>query len=104
MASPAETGCTDRGICGFAGPMTTLPELSEADALAAAIRLADAPGRALLGITGAPGAGKSSYAEWLVDAVNKAGRSAALLPMDGFHIAQAALESMGLADIKGAPA
>lgn len=83
--------------------MTTPPELSATDALAAAIAMADAPGRALLGITGAPGAGKSTYAEWLVDAVNQAGRSAALLPMDGFHLAQSALESLGLADVKGAP-
>ena len=81
-----------------------LPELSETEALKAALALADEPGRALLGITGAPGAGKSTYAEWLVDAVNEAGRSAVLVPMDGFHLAQSALESLGLADVKGAPA
>jgi pantothenate kinase len=79
------------------------PELDEAQALAAAVKLADAPGRSLLGITGAPGAGKSAYAESLVEAVTQAGRSAVLVPMDGFHLAQAALESLGLADVKGAP-
>ncbi len=84
--------------------ISVVPELSEAEALAAAVKLADAPGRTLLGITGAPGAGKSTYAEELVAAVNRAGRSAALVPMDGFHLAQAALESLGLADVKGAPA
>ena len=78
--------------------------LSQAEAVAAAVKLADTPGRALLGITGAPGAGKSTYAEWLVGAVNQAGRSAALVPMDGFHLAQSALASLGLADLKGAPA
>jgi pantothenate kinase len=79
------------------------PELSETEALAAALRLADAPGRSLLGITGAPGAGKSSYAERLVEAVNQAGRAAALVPMDGFHLAQSALVDLGIADVKGAP-
>jgi pantothenate kinase len=79
------------------------PELSEAEAVVAAVRLADSPGRSLLGITGPPGAGKSSYAAELVEAVNQAGRSAVLVPMDGFHLAQAALESLGLAELKGAP-
>lgn len=83
--------------------MSVLPELTEADAVVAALRLADAPGRSLLGITGPPGAGKSSYAAQLVEAVNQAGRSAVLVPMDGFHLAQAALESLGLAEVKGAP-
>jgi pantothenate kinase len=83
---------------------TGMPELSEADAVTAALALADTPGRTLLGITGAPGAGKSTFAEWLVAAVNRTGRSAALVPMDGFHLAQSALESLGLADVKGAPA
>jgi pantothenate kinase len=79
------------------------PELSEAEAVVAAVRLADSPGRSLLGITGPPGAGKSSYAAELVAAVNQAGRSAVLVPMDGFHLAQSALESLGLAEVKGAP-
>jgi pantothenate kinase len=82
---------------------TGRPELSEAAAVTAALALADAPGRALLGITGAPGSGKSTYAEWLVAAVNRTGRSAVLVPMDGFHLAQAALQSLGLVDVKGAP-
>jgi pantothenate kinase len=77
--------------------------LSEREAFAAAVALADTPGRSLLGITGAPGAGKSTYAEWLVDALNDAGRFAVLVPMDGFHLAHSALESLGLAEVKGAP-
>jgi pantothenate kinase len=79
------------------------PLLSEREALVAAIALADTPGRSLLGITGAPGAGKSTYAEWLVDALNDAGRLAVLVPMDGFHLAHAALEALGLTEVKGAP-
>jgi pantothenate kinase len=79
------------------------PVLSEREALATAIALADQPGRSLLGITGPPGAGKSTYAEWLVRALNEAGRLAVLVPMDGFHLAQSVLETLGLADVKGAP-
>ncbi|MBP0460938.1 nucleoside/nucleotide kinase family protein [Streptomyces montanisoli] len=65
-----------------------------------------APGRRrLLGIAGAPGAGKSTLALRLVDRlVERHGRdAAALVPMDGFHLAQAELERLGRADRKGAP-
>jgi pantothenate kinase len=72
------------------------------DALVArAAGLATAPGRALLGIAGPPGAGKSTLASRLVDAV---GPAAAWVPMDGFHLADAALDRLGLRSAKGAPA
>ncbi|WP_051839342.1 nucleoside/nucleotide kinase family protein [Streptomyces sp. NRRL F-5126] len=64
------------------------------------------PGRrSLLGIAGAPGAGKSTLARRLVGRlVERHGRdAAALVPMDGFHLAQAELERLGRADRKGAP-
>lgn len=80
-----------------------MPELSQTAAVTAALALADAPGRSILGITGAPGAGKSTYAEWLVERLNSAGRSTVLVGMDGFHLAQSALDALGLADVKGAP-
>ena len=57
-------------------------------------------GRRLLGITGPPGAGKSRLAERIVGEL--AGR-AALIGMDGFHLAGAELVRTGLADRKGAP-
>jgi len=56
--------------------------------------------RALLGLVGPPGAGKSTVAAALVDAMK--GR-AQLLPMDGFHLAQVELERLGRAQRKGAP-
>lgn len=59
-----------------------------------------ARGRRLLGICGAPGAGKSTLAARLVDALD--GR-AALVGMDGFHLAQAVLDRHGTAERKGAP-
>ncbi|MEV0676798.1 nucleoside/nucleotide kinase family protein [Actinosynnema sp. NPDC050436] len=63
-------------------------------------RLAAPGGRRLLGIAGAPGSGKSTLARRLVDALD--GR-AALVGMDGFHLAQRELERLGIADRKGAP-
>ena len=58
------------------------------------------PGRPLIGIAGPPGAGKSTLAERLVAAL---GPAAAWVPMDGFHLADAALDRLGLRDRKGAP-
>ncbi len=60
-------------------------------------------GRALLGITGPPGAGKSTLADALVRAVEAAGVVTVLVPMDGFHLANAELARLGRADRKGAP-
>jgi pantothenate kinase len=57
-------------------------------------------GRSILGITGPPGAGKSTLALALVSALDGA---ATYLPMDGFHLAQAELERLGRAHRKGAP-
>jgi pantothenate kinase len=56
--------------------------------------------RKLLGISGAPGSGKSTLARRLVGAL---GDSAALVEMDGFHLAQRELERLGIAERKGAP-
>ncbi len=57
-------------------------------------------GRRLLGLAGAPGAGKSTVAAQVVQAV---GPLAVVVPMDGFHLAQTELERLGRADRKGAP-
>ncbi len=56
--------------------------------------------RRILGIAGAPGAGKSSLAEAVV---RDAGNTAVLVPMDGFHLADVILARLGLLDRKGAP-
>lgn len=55
--------------------------------------------RLIVGIAGAPGAGKSTLATQLADALG----DAAVVPMDGFHLCNAELTRLGLADIKGAP-
>ena len=56
--------------------------------------------RLIVGIAGEPGAGKSTIATLLVTAL---GPSAALLPMDGYHLPQARLRELGRRERMGAP-
>jgi pantothenate kinase len=60
--------------------------------------------RAVIAISGGPGVGKSTLGAMLVDALTiEDALPAALIPMDGFHMAQAKLEALGIAADKGAP-
>lgn len=77
--------------------------LDSAAAYERAVDLATRWRRQLLGITGAPGAGKSTYAEQLTAKLRADGHEVALVPMDGYHLAQSVLDELGLADVKGAP-
>ncbi len=56
--------------------------------------------RAVLGIAGAPGSGKSTLAARLLGDL---GRSARLVPMDGFHLSNVTLDRLGLRGEKGSP-
>ena len=60
-------------------------------------------GRRLIAVAGAPGSGKSTYAEALCATLNAQGRHAAVLPMDGYHYDNAILDQHGWRDRKGAP-
>ncbi len=57
--------------------------------------------RALLGVSGAPGSGKSTFASGLAERLRADGLSVALVPMDGFHLPQDELERRGLRDGSG---
>ena len=65
-----------------------------------AARARDSAERVIIGIAGAPGAGKSTLAEAVIRAY---GAGAVLIGMDGFHLAQCVLDGLGLAGVKGAP-
>jgi pantothenate kinase len=81
---------------------TPAPEVARSDFAALVDRarqLAASPTRRILGITGAPGSGKSTLADEIVDAL---GADAVLVPMDGFHLAEAELKRLGIHDRKGA--
>lgn len=79
-----------------AGGIVTEEQLDRAAGLASG-------GRALLGIVGEPGAGKSTLAQALLTSLTERGVRTALVGMDGFHIAHRALTELGLVEIKGAP-
>ena len=75
------------------------------ETLVARARALIRPGeRAVLGITGSPGAGKTTLAIQLVEQLNHDADStvAVHLPMDGFHLANSTLDALGIHDRKGA--
>lgn len=74
------------------------PELLAARVVALA---ADRP-RVLVGIAGAPGAGKSTLAAAVATAVAACGLPVVVVPMDGFHLADVALTTLGRLQAKGA--
>ena len=80
--------------------------MSTADLLARdAIALGRDEARAILGITGRPGAGKSTLVDLLVAHIRavKGADWVAHVPMDGFHLADAQLDRIGARGRKGAP-
>lgn len=81
------------------------PEKTVARLAERARTLADASDRrVLVGIVGGPGAGKSTLAAQVVARLNtEMPGAASLLPMDGFHMAHAKLETLGTVNEKGAP-
>lgn len=79
--------------------MTFVEVITDDDAVERARRFAAYPRRTLVGITGAPGAGKSTLAERLAREVP----GCVVVPMDGFHLAHSVLKARGLVGVKGAP-
>jgi pantothenate kinase len=82
-------------------PASSRRVMSTAAALERAAELAGRPGpRRILGLAGPPGAGKSALAARLA---RRAGRAAVVVPLDGFHLADAELIRLGRLGRKGAP-
>ena len=74
------------------------PEIRQA--LTALRQRLDGGQRTLLGITGAPGSGKSTFAAWLQQQFGP--DLAVVVPMDGFHLGNAIIDGTPLRQRKGA--
>lgn len=79
--------------------MISVDEADLAPLVDRARRLVHPGRRRLLGLTGAPAAGKSTVAAFVTAAL---GDDAVLVPMDGFHLAEAELHRLGRHERKGA--
>ncbi len=98
-ASAIETTGRDRRGCSgrfalrrSAGTASLAVITTVDDAVVAACRLEQSHGRAMLGIIGPPGAGKSTLAAAIAAAI---GPSCSVVPMDGFHLGDAVLRAHG---------
>jgi len=87
----------------YAATMNSMPKTPPlpANALVRLHGLLASGQRKLLGLVGAPGAGKSTLAAALLHAVGT--DRAQVVPMDGFHLANVELQRLGRTARKGAP-
>lgn len=74
--------------------------ITDIDELVARARHTARGGRSIVGIVGPPGGGKSTLARLVAAAL---GDAASVVPMDGFHLAQAELMRLGRRNRMGAP-
>ena len=74
--------------------------ITQAELLEFAVGIHAAERRGLIGLTGLPGSGKSYLAARLTRSLRP---SPPVVPMDGFHLAQAVIDAKGLTDRKGSP-
>lgn len=85
------------------GPVRFRATAEHLDDLLARIQRLRGAGRVIVGVTGPPGAGKSTLTAALAQALRAEQVRCAVVGMDGFHLAQAELERLGRAERKGAP-
>jgi len=88
-----------------AGSSTHTGVVTIGELATAALQLGRPHRRTILGIAGPPGVGKTTLVQRLLTEIGRSlGQDAvAHVPMDGFHLADAQLRRLGLADRKGAP-
>ena len=92
------------GVEGRQRPLSELPLLSWGQVRAQAVAASRGDIRTVIGITGAPGAGKSTLSAAIVAAVeDEQPGSCVLVGMDGWHLAQDVLTRVGTVTRKGAP-
>ena len=74
--------------------------ITRAELLEFAVGIHATERRCLMGLTGPPGSGKSTLAAYVAGSLCP---SPPVVPMDGFHLAQAVIDQKGLGDRKGSP-
>lgn len=81
-----------------------MPIVLDLDGLVSVVRARGAQARSITAIAGAPGSGKTTLADQLVERLNAGeAESAAVLPMDGYHYDDWLLVPRGWRPRKGAP-
>jgi len=85
--------------------VSTQPDLTELTERVLRLSAERAGARVLIGIAGVPGAGKTTLAERLRQALAErvGDELVAHVPMDGFHLADVTLDRLGVRGRKGAP-
>ncbi len=79
------------------------PQIDREDILST-IRNLVSDRRTVVAVAGPPGSGKTTFADWLVNALNQGQSDQAIaLYMDGFHLDNILLDKMGLLPRKGSP-
>jgi pantothenate kinase len=93
------------GLCEGIGVVSSHPAVLAGAREAVAPLLDSDRRRILVGITGPPAAGKSTLATTLAHSLRTdyGAKAAIAIPMDGFHLANAELARLGLANRKSAP-
>lgn len=77
---------------------------TDVETLATTLSARAVQGRVIVAIAGPPGAGKSTVADLLCARLNRdAGGTAAILPMDGYHLDDMLITPLGLRPRKGIP-
>lgn len=76
-------------------------EITAIEAKEIVTNLASGATRTIIGIVGKPGGGKSTLSKYLLKGCDE--NLVSVLPMDGFHLSNKVLKSLGRSDRKGAP-